>query len=189
MYTKASAFLLLISISLFSCQDKTTFELLSDSETGIHFSNQIVENDSLNILKYEYLYNGSGVGMGDFNQDGKLDVFFAGNQAASTLYLNQGEFKFEDITQSAGIQTSGRWCAGVSVVDINGDGLLDIYLSATMKLSAKDRENMLFVNQGVKDGKPTFKEMAAEYGVNDAGHSEHAAFFDYDRMAIWTYMY
>lgn len=181
MYTKSSAFLFLFAISLFSCKTKTTFELLSDEDTGIHFSNQIAENDTLNILKYEYLYNGSGVGMGDFNQDGKLDLFFAGNQAPSTLYLNQGEFKFEDVTKSAGIETAGRWCSGVSIVDINGDGLLDIYLSATMKLSAKDRENMLFVNQGIKDGKPIFKEMAAEYGINDAGHSEHAAFFDYDR--------
>lgn len=181
MYLKSTLVLFFLIPVLFACQTKTTFELVSAEDSGIHFSNQIVDNDTLNILKYEYLYNGSGVGMGDFNQDGKLDIFFAGNQVASLLYLNQGDFKFEDVSAFSGIKTAGRWCTGVSIVDINGDGLLDIYLSATMKLAAKDRENMLFVNQGIKDGKPSFKEMAAEYGINDAGHSEHAAFFDYDR--------
>ena len=164
-----------------SCKSKTTFELLSSEETGIHFSNQINENDTLNILKYEYLYNGSGVGMGDFNNDGLTDLLFSGNQANATLYLNKGEMKFEDVSKKAGINTLNRWCAGVSIVDVNGDGLLDFYISSTMKNAAKDRENMLFVNQGIKDGLPTFKEMAVEYGVNDNGHSEHAAFFDYDK--------
>jgi enediyne biosynthesis protein E4 len=174
-----SAFIILCLFA--ACKNKTTFEQLSGEATGIHFSNTIAENDTLNILKYEYLYNGSGVGMGDFNQDGLLDLFFSGSQANGTLYLNKGQMKFEDISKSAGIDTKNRWCSGVSVVDINGDGLLDIYVSATMKMSILDRENMLFVNQGVKNGMPSFKEMGAEYGVNDAGHSEHTAFFDYDR--------
>lgn len=173
--------LLIFAILFVSCKSKTTFELLSSEETGIHFSNQINENDSLNILKYEYLYNGSGVGTGDFNNDGLLDLLFSGNQADAALYLNKGDMKFEDVSKKAGINTLHRWCAGVSIVDINGDGLLDFYISSTMKKSEKDRENMLFVNQGIKNGIPSFKEMAAEYGVNDNGHSEHAAFFDYDK--------
>ena len=162
--------LLIFAILFVSCKSKTTFELLSSEETGIHFSNQINENDSLNILKYEYLYNGSGVGTGDFNNDGLLDLLFSGNQADATLYLNKGDMKFEDVSKKAGINTLHRWCAGVSIVDINGDGLLDFYISSTMKKADKDRENMLFVNQGIKNGIPSFKEMAAEYGVNDNGH-------------------
>lgn len=175
------SFLLIFCISFYSCKTKSTFELISSENSGIDFNNQIVDNDTLNILTYEYLYNGSGVGLGDFNGDGLLDVFFSGSQVDSKLYLNQGEFTFSDISKSAGINTKGRWCSGVSVVDINADGLSDIYVSATMKNAAKDRENLLFVNQGIKNGLPTFKEMATEYGINDSGYSEHAAFFDYDR--------
>ena len=175
------AFILVFSLFFIGCKTKSTFELIPSEDSGIEFNNQIVDNDTLNILTYEYLYNGSGVGMGDFNGDGLLDVFFSGSQVDSKLYLNQGDFKFSDISKSAGINTLGRWCSGVSVVDINADGLLDIYVSTTMKNAAKDRENLLFVNQGVKNGIPTFKEMATEYGVNDSGYSEHAAFFDYDR--------
>jgi hypothetical protein len=174
-------FILIFCIFFYGCKTKSTFELIPSEDSGIEFNNQIVDNDTLNILTYEYLYNGSGVGMGDFNGDGLLDVFFSGSQVDSKLYLNQGDFKFSDISKSAGINTLGRWCSGVSVVDINADGLLDIYVSTTMKNAAKDRENLLFVNQGVKNGIPTFKEMATEYGVNDSGYSEHAAFFDYDR--------
>lgn len=174
-------FVLIICFFFYACKTKPTFELIQSEDSGIEFNNQIIDNDTLNILTYEYLYNGSGVGMGDFNGDGLLDVFFSGSQVDSKLYLNQGDFKFTDISKSAGINTLGRWCSGVSVVDINADGLLDIYVSCTMKNAAKDRENLLFVNQGVKNGMPTFKEMAQEYGVNDSGYSEHAAFFDYDR--------
>jgi len=172
---------LIFTILFSACKSKTTFDRLLGDETGIHFSNQINENDTLNILKYEYLYNGSGVGMGDFNNDGLVDLLFSGNQVNATLYLNKGEFKFEDVSKKSGINTNNRWCAGVSIVDINGDGLLDVYISATMKNLSKDRENMLFVNQGIKNGVPEFKEMAEEYGINDSGHSEHAAFFDYDK--------
>ncbi|WP_459449599.1 VCBS repeat-containing protein [Aquirufa ecclesiirivi] len=181
MNSRQLLYLSLLFFGIISCKSKTTFELLPSDQTGIHFSNQIVENDTLSILKYEYLYNGSGVGMGDFNNDGLLDLFFSGNQANGTLYLNKGEMKFEDVSKKAGIDTKNRWCAGVSVVDINGDGLLDVYVSVTLKNSDKDRENLLFVNQGIKEGIPTFKEMAVEYGINDSGHSQHAAFFDYDK--------
>ena len=173
--------LLASTLLVYSCKNATTFELLSGDDTGIHFSNKIVENDSLSILKYEYLYNGSGVGMGDFNNDGLVDIIFSGSQANASLYINKGEMKFEELGKASGLDTKDRWCSGVSLVDINGDGLLDVYVSATMKNAERDRQNMLFVNQGIKDGKPSFKELATEYGINDSGHSEHAAFFDYDR--------
>ena len=175
------SFFLTFSFLVSSCKNATTFELLSGDDTGIHFSNKIVENDSLTILKYEYLYNGSGVGMGDLNNDGLLDILFTGSQANATLYLNKGDMKFEELGKASGLDTKNRWCSGVSIVDVNGDGLLDVYISATLKNAAQDRENMLFVNQGIKDGKPSFREMAKEYGINDSGYSEHAAFFDYDR--------
>ena len=123
-----SAFIILCLFA--ACKNKTTFEQLSGDDTGIHFSNTIAENDTLNILKYEYLYNGSGVGMGDFNQDGLLDLFFSGSQSNGTLYLNKGQMKFEDISKSAGIDTKNRWCSGVSVVDINGDGFDDLIVGA-----------------------------------------------------------
>ncbi|MHA8065953.1 VCBS repeat-containing protein [Aquirufa sp. ROCK2-A2] len=174
-------YLILLLLVFTSCKKNSTFELIPSDKSGITFNNEIKDNDTLNILKYEYLYNGGGVGMGDFNQDGLQDLFFAGNIVDSKLYLNKGELKFEDITQSALIDTKKRWCSGVTVVDINNDGLLDIYVSVTMKKADTDRENLLFVNQGIKNGIPSFKELAKEYGVNDNGYSQHAAFFDCDK--------
>ena len=168
--------------ALSSCQffHQTLFEQLPANETGIAFANRITENDTMNILDFEYVYNGGGVGLGDFNNDGLQDVFFSGNQVSNRLYLNKGAMKFEDITQKAGIGNNGKWCSGVSVVDINNDGFLDVYVCATASKVAQKRENLLFVNQGVKNGVPIFKEMAKEYGVADDGHSTNSAFFDYD---------
>jgi enediyne biosynthesis protein E4 len=173
-------FLSIISITFLSCKDNTLFTKIDASDSGIQFSNRIIENDSINILDFEYVYNGSGVGIADFNKDGLQDVFFSGNQVANKLYLNKGDFKFDDISSKAGIEASNRWCAGVVPVDINSDGWMDVYVAATVKEPASERQNLLFVSQGLKDGVPVFKEMAAEYGVNDSGHSENAVFFDYD---------
>ena len=174
--------LISIFFSLFaiSCKEKTLFEQIKAEETGITFANRIIENDTMNIIDFEYVYNGSGVGIGDYNNDGLQDIFFSGNQVSNKLYLNKGNFKFEDVSKYAGIEGNGKWCAGVVTVDINNDGLMDVYVAATVKKPLKDLENLLYVNQGIVDGKPKFKEMAAEYGVNDNGHSENAAFFDYD---------
>lgn len=153
------------------------FRLIPPEKSGITFINQLNEDPSLNILNYEYLYNGAGVGIGDINNDGLPDVFMAGNMVPCKLYLNQGNLTFQDITQSAGIQTGGKWATGVSMVDINDDGWLDIYICYSGPYGRLRRTNHLFINQ--QDG--TFAEKARDYGLDDFGHSIQAAFFDYDR--------
>ena len=157
------------------------FSLVASDHSGITFSNLIQENDSLNILDVENLYNGGGVGIGDFNNDGLQDIYFTGNEVSNKLYLNKGDFKFEDITEAANVNGAGRWCRGVSVIDINNDGFLDMYISASLSKDSKKRENLLYVNTGVdKKGYPYFKNMAAAYGLADTSHTTMAAFFDYD---------
>lgn len=165
-----------------SCQSnhKQLFTLLPAEETGIAFANRITNNDSMSILDVEYFYNGAGVALGDFNKDGLTDIFFTGNQVSNKLYLNKGHFKFTDITQEAGLTPTGKWSSGVTLVDINNDGWLDVYVSVTLHKSDQQRENLLYVNQGLKRGIPVFKEMAHEYGIADNSHTTHAAFFDYD---------
>lgn len=161
------------------CQKKSNklFEKLSTSVTGIDFVNTIHPDDSLNAFIFTNFYNGGGVGIGDFNNDGLQDVFFTGNQVSSELYLNKGELKFEKITKEAGL-TTNRWCNGVSVVDINNDGWDDIYVSVAYHPAMANTRNLLFINQ--KTTTPTFKEAAAAYGLDYAGYSTQAAFFDYD---------
>jgi hypothetical protein len=172
---------LLLSLSIISCKEKTLFTQLQPEDTGISFSNRIAENDTLNILTFEYIYNGGGVAMGDFNNDNLTDIYFTGNTTQNKLYLNKGDFKFEDVTQKAGVTGENRWSSGVALVDINNDKLLDIYVCATARKAVKQRTNMLYVNQGMgKDGVPTFKEMAKDYGIADTTHTTNAAFFDYD---------
>ncbi|MEO8415340.1 MAG: VCBS repeat-containing protein [Ginsengibacter sp.] len=157
------------------------FKLLPASETGITFKNQLAENDTLNILNQANIYNGGGVGIGDFNRDGLMDVYFAGNMVSNKLYLNKGSLKFSDITDTAMVGGEGRWCTGVSVVDINGDGWPDIYVCASFRSDPKLRTNLLYINQGLnKEGVPTFKESALAYGLADTGFSTQAYFFDYD---------
>ena len=152
------------------------FTLLGEDKTSIGFSNTITATDSLNILNYIYFYNGGGVGIGDINNDGLEDVFFAGNQAKSRLYLNQGDLKFKDITTAAGLMTD-RWCTGVSLVDINTDGYLDIYISVAGSPYSEQRANLLFINHGNQ----TFTEQARSYGIADTAYTTQSAFFDYDR--------
>lgn len=151
------------------------FTLLPSSVTGVDFSNTITENDSLNMFVNEYTYMGGGVGVGDFNKDGLPDLFFTGSQVSSRLYLNKGNFHFEDITSKAHVSTDG-WCTGVSIVDINNDGWPDIYVCVSGKSPGARRRNLLFINQHDL----TFKEEAAEYGLADTSYSTQAVFFDYD---------
>ena len=153
------------------------FQLLSPEETHISFSNKIEDNDSINILTYEYLYNGGGVGILDINNDGLNDIFFTGSHVANALYLNKGNFLFEDISESAGVELKGEWCTGVSVIDINSDGYDDIYVCVGGMGNKSVYPNKLFINEGDM----TFKEMAKEYGLADPGESIQAVFFDYDR--------
>lgn len=169
---------------LVGCADQDPlFERLPAEETGVDFVNTITENDSLlNPFDLEYIYNGAGVGVGDFNGDGLPDLYFAGNTVDSKLYLNQGDFRFEDVTEATGVAAPDAWATGVAVVDINQDGRSDLYLSVAGPGAVETRANRLFVNQGVDgDGVPRFEEQAEAYGLADTGYSTQAAFFDYDR--------
>src|ERR1700733_8512606 len=179
----SSSFLYCIIPFLYiSCKKKDTlFEVVPSSYSGVHFNNKIVENDSINPLDKLNIYNGGGVGIGDFNNDGLQDIFLVGNQVSNRLYLNKGDMKFEDVTDIAGIGGIGGWGRGVAVVDINNDGLLDIYVCNTLLDDSAKRRNLLYINQGPdKNGVPHFKEMAKEYGLDINVHSTMASFFDYD---------
>lgn len=185
---------LLLSCLLISCsgsdyKSDATDPLLvlhDASTTGIDFSNEIFETTDLNILTFEYLYNGAGVAVADFNGDLLPDLYFAGNMVNGKLYLNRGDFHFEDITEQAGISTDRKWGTGVSVVDINDDGRLDLYLCFAGPYGPDRRENMLYINKGPQNkddpyGAVYFEEQAEAYGLNDNAHTTHAAFFDYDK--------
>ncbi len=159
--------------------DQKLFELLPPDETGVHFNNRLHEDDQLNILTYEYFYNGGGVGAGDINNDGLTDLFFSGNMTESKLYVNKSKdqrIEFEDITATSGIQIPEGWARGVAMVDINADGFLDIYVCRAGPAHVGTLSNLLFINQ--KNN--TFKEEAKAYGLDYSGNTTQAAFFDYD---------
>lgn len=172
-------------VFLYSCQNtkedqapptQSLLEKLSPEETGLTFINEILEDEQVNLITFSYVYNGAGIGIGDFNNDGLPDIYLAGNSKSSRLYLNKGDWKFEDITEAAGVQTEG-WSTGVSVVDINQDGFADIYVCRSGPLGEELRKNLLFVNNG--DG--TFTEEAAAYRLDDSSWSTQGVFFDYDK--------
>ncbi|MEM7380586.1 MAG: VCBS repeat-containing protein [Bacteroidota bacterium] len=180
--------LLLLVLALFgACHKKeaTLFKQLTTEESGITFVNTIVETDSSNILNNEYIFNGGGVAVGDFNNDGKPDLFFTGNQVPNKLFLNQGQLKFEDISFTAGIEASDKWSTGMALADINADGWLDIYVCAAMLPGETQRANMLFIHQGLNDkGIPRFIEMAEKFGLAETGNSMGATFFDYNKDGL-----
>ena len=158
------------------------FTLLPSSVTNIDFDNQLEYDEEFNTYTYRNFYNGGGVGLGDINNDGLTDLFFCGNMVDNKLYLNKGGFKFEDITEKAGVASPQVWSSGVSMADVNGDGWLDIYVCKSGSPEGKYRYNELFINNQDGTGQhPAFTERAAEYGIDDVGLSTHAAFFDYDK--------
>ena len=186
---RVSTLLLLCLPLFFSCQKKEKnaekrFSLLPAAQTGIQFQNDLPYSDSLNCYLFRNFYNGGGVGIGDLNNDGLPEVFFCGNLVSNRLYLNKGDFSFEDITQKSGVGTETCWTTGVSIADVNGDGWLDLYLCKSGPPGGKRRANELFINNGkagLQNGAPTFREEATAWGLDFEGLSVHAAFFDYDR--------
>ncbi len=174
--------MVLWGISLCAChtpEKETLFRKIPSSHSNVDFNNSIVETDAFNILTEEYIFNGGGVTVGDFNGDGLPDLFFTGNQVGNKLYLNKGGMKFEDITETAGVKAEDYWSTGTTLVDINADGLPDIYVCAAMH--PEKRNNLLFVHQGLdENGHPVFEEQAALYGIAEEGNSMAAVFFDMD---------
>jgi hypothetical protein len=171
--------LIFLATILFTCKPDfdPLYKAVNSTETGIHFSNTLSYGDSLSVIDFEYMYNGGGVAVGDINNDGLLDIYFTGNMVSSKLYLNKGNWKFEDITEQAKVTTS-TWASGVAMVDINQDGFKDIYISVGGHRNTPEnvRENILFIN----NGDLTFTEQAEKYGLNDKGYGIQSTFFDYD---------
>jgi len=173
--------IILIIISLSSCKRRETesslFELLPSSQTNVHFVNKLSDSDSPGILNYLYFYNGGGVTIGDINNDGLPDLFFASNKkGGNKLYINKGNYQFEDVTAKAGVAGTADWCTGVTMADVNNDGYLDIYVCAVAGKLGLKGHNMLYINN--HDG--TFTEKSAEYGLDFSGYSTQAVFFDYN---------
>ena len=160
----------------FACQTEVKqFSKLNSNNTNIDFVNKLYETNTRNYFTYPYMYLGGGVAAGDFNNDGLEDLFFTGNMVPNKLYINQGNFKFKDISEEAGIEGDDRWYSGVSLIDINKDGFLDIYIAVGGE--NEPNNNVLYINN--QDN--TFTEKAEAYGINDDGYSMHSTFFDYDK--------
>jgi hypothetical protein len=176
---KYSGILLWLSVVFYSCKNDSTtlFTSLDKNHTGINFQNTFFDDGPLNVANYIYFYNGGGVATGDINNDGLPDILFTGNMVRNRLFLNKGNFKFEDITPQSGVAEKQGWCTGATMVDINSDGRLDIYICRSADINPQLRKNLLFIN----NGDLTFSEKAEEYGLADPGYSTQAAFFDYDK--------
>jgi hypothetical protein len=174
------AFIGIVLAGIFSFQNASSqplFQSLPSTTSGISFTNVLEEGPKANVLTYEYFYNGGGVAVGDINNDGLEDIYFTANMKPNVLYLNQGNMTFKDISQSAGVTCENGWKTGATMVDINGDGFLDIYVCLSGKGDPEKRRNKLYIN----NGNLTFTEQANAYGLDDPGHSTHATFFDFDK--------
>lgn len=157
------------------------FRTVPRSHTNIDFRNLLIEKETFNIFKYQYFYNGGGTAVGDFNNDGLMDLVFTGNMVKNRLYLNEGNFEFKDATQDSGIADHEGWCTGATPIDINQDGWLDLYICRAGYPFDHLRSNLLFINQGGSGKSVQFVEKSADYGLGDLGHSTQASFFDYDK--------
>jgi enediyne biosynthesis protein E4 len=175
--------LLALLLTFWGCSGHDTlFTLLDSKDTGVDFNNFIEEDAENNVLEYGYFYNGGGVAAADFNNDGRVDLYFTGNMVANRLYLNQGKMQFRDITDQAGVGLNEGWKTGVSLVDINDDGWMDLYVCRSGAENPALRRNLLYVNDGpTVDSIPTFTEKAAAYGLDDPSYTTQAVFFDYDK--------
>ena len=187
MLSRSTALLVLVALTgLSACtpepEPPTLFQRHAPDQSGVTFANTLAESTDLNILNYLYYYNGGGVAAGDLNGDGRPDLYFTANEAPNALYLNEGNFRFRDVTEAAGMGGTGDWTTGVALADVNGDKRLDVYVSVVDGHEGLAGHNQLYINQGPDaDGVPQFEERAAAYGLDHRGFSTHAAFFDYDR--------
>jgi len=177
-------FLLLVLVAFVSCKEKKQplFIEIKSEQSGITFNNAIKEDQMLNMINYQYLYNGGGVGIGDFNNDSLPDIYFTSSIQPNKLYLNRGQMKFEDVTDKANVGGEKKWSRGATIVDINNDGLLDIYVCAAAWQTPVLKKDILYINKGIDQttGIPSFKESATEYGFADTVSTHMTAFFDYD---------
>lgn len=181
--TPLCCLVLIFTLNLSEAQQRPPlFTLMKPAATGLKFTNTVREDDSLHVLVYEYLYNGHGIGIGDFNNDGLQDVFISGNATSNKLFLNKGGLSFDDVSKAANVRGNGTWSTGVSVADVNGDGLADIYVCHSGKYPEAKLANELFINKGTTNGLPRFEESARRYGLDAPGtQSTQAAFLDYDK--------
>ena len=185
--TRINSYILLFySLFFVACtknsNEHSLFTVKDENATGIHFVNRLDADPSFNLFSYMYYYNGAGVGAGDFNNDGLIDLFFAANRSGNALYLNKGNLQFEDITTTSGIVQDSGWNTGVSVVDINNDGMLDIYVCQVGNYKILKGRNHLYICKRIdENGMPHYEEEASRYGLDFSGYSTHAAFLDYDK--------
>ena len=172
---------LLLPLIIISCGKKPRFELMDSGHTGIDFVNRVEETDNVHVLNFEYIYNGAGVGVMDLNNDGLQDLVFTANQVAPRVYLNEGDFRFREISGNFRDLDNGQWYSGVTFTDINGDGWKDVYLTCTAYEEPEKNRNRFFVSQPAgEDGLPTYQDRASDYGIADESFTVHASFLDYD---------